>query len=480
MRLELKGFAPDADPATPGILTDCDAIVPTTQGLAAANSLVAADLPALAADATSAFSAELLDGSTRLFAATAAGIFEATSGTWTDRSRATGYTGTERQRFAVFGNVVLATNRTEVIGASSSGAAFADIATAPIAKDLCIASGFVMAVNVSGGTLGDAPDGWWCSAIRDHTSWTPSATTQATYGRLLDSPGAIRAGVALGADVVAYKDTSMYLGRYVGPPLVWAWQRVPGDIGCSGPESVVTVGTRHYFIGPSDFYTFDGTVPQSIPGAPREWFFANLNATYRDRIIGVVDQPRDLIYWYYPSQASSGELDSVLIYNTRTGMWGKQARAITAALQYSSGQTTYDALGTDYATYDDLPDIAYDSTFWLADSKTPAVFVGADLFTLNGEPGASWLQTGDFGDLTDFTMLRRATPRYRTTPTTGRGTNYHRATLGEARTQDATNEMMRSRFDFRRSARWHSIRLDHDDAAVLNGIDIDLVPSGRE
>src|SRR3546814_8834787 len=47
MRLELKGFAPDADPTTPGVLTDCDAIVPTTAGLAAATSLVASELPAL-------------------------------------------------------------------------------------------------------------------------------------------------------------------------------------------------------------------------------------------------------------------------------------------------------------------------------------------------------------------------------------------------------------------------------------------------
>src|SRR3546814_7155785 len=78
-----------------------------------------------------------------------------------------------------------------------------------------------------------------------------------------------------------------------------------------------------------------------------EWFFANLNASYRDRIMAVVDKPRDLIYWYYPSAASSGELDSVLIYNYRTDRWGKQARAITAALQYSSGQISYDDLGTD-------------------------------------------------------------------------------------------------------------------------------------
>src|SRR3546814_18741503 len=104
MRLEPKGFAPDADPATPGILTDCDAIVPTTAGLAAANSLVASELPALAADATSAFSAELLDGSKRLFAANATGIYAATSGGWTDSWRAPGYTGSERQRFAAYGH----------------------------------------------------------------------------------------------------------------------------------------------------------------------------------------------------------------------------------------------------------------------------------------------------------------------------------------------------------------------------------------
>jgi hypothetical protein len=29
MRLDLTGFAPDVDPAAPGILTDCDGIIPT-------------------------------------------------------------------------------------------------------------------------------------------------------------------------------------------------------------------------------------------------------------------------------------------------------------------------------------------------------------------------------------------------------------------------------------------------------------------
>ena len=115
MRTELKGFAPDLDPVTPGVLTDCDAIIPTTYGLSAANSTVSAGLPALATAPNSAFVAELLDGSKRTFAASTSAIYEAGSGSWTDRSRVGGYSGTNRTRFCVFGNNVLSANRTQVI-----------------------------------------------------------------------------------------------------------------------------------------------------------------------------------------------------------------------------------------------------------------------------------------------------------------------------------------------------------------------------
>lgn len=115
MRTELKGFAPDLDPVTPGVLTDCDAIIPTTYGLSAANSRVSAGLPVLPDAPNSAFVAELLDGSKRTLAATDTGIYEAVGGVWDDRSRVGGYSGTNRTRFCVFGNNVLSTNRSEVI-----------------------------------------------------------------------------------------------------------------------------------------------------------------------------------------------------------------------------------------------------------------------------------------------------------------------------------------------------------------------------
>lgn len=273
----------------------------------------------------------------------------------------------------------------------------------------------------------------------------------------------------------------MYLGTYVGTPLVWAWQRIPGDIGTSGNESVVTVGTRQYFIGPNDIYAFDGTVPQSLNAPVAEWFFNDLNQSYRANIVGTVDVPRSLVYWYYPSNASAtGALDAVLIFNYRTNQWGKRALAVDAPVLYTSGGITYDSLGTTYATYADLPTISYDSPFWTADQTVPAVFVGTSLYSLTGNPGASWLQTGDMGDLSSYTFLSRVTPRYRNAPTTGTATNSYRAQLADDLTADNTVSLNRNRFDFRRSARWHSIRIDHTGPAVLDGFDVDLVKASPE
>jgi hypothetical protein len=78
-----------------------------------------------------------------------------------------------------------------------------------------------------------------------------------------------------------------------------------------------------------------------------------------------------------------------------------------------------------------MPEIAYDSPFWLSDQTLPGVFIGSVLYSLTGTPGASWLKTGDFGDMTDYAYLSRVTPRYRIEPTAASATNFYRFSLGE-------------------------------------------------
>lgn len=481
MKVPLTGFAPDLDPESEGVVVDCDNIVPTMQGLFAGHSLSASGQAALAATPTSAYTTTLLDGTRRLFAATATKIYEASGTSWTDRSRAGNYSGSEPQSFTVFGNVVLAANRSEVIGQAAAGAGFVDIATAPKAAILCTASGFVMALNTLDGVYGDRPDGWWCSGLRDQTIWTPAVATQAANGRLIDSPGSIRAGAALGNDVVAYKATSMYLGRYVGPPLIWQWTRIPGDIGCASKRGVVSIDTRHYFVGPNDFYVFDGTYPQPLNAPLREWFFSDMNASFQQNIIASVDLPRSNIYWYYPSTASaSGALDSIVIYNFRTNAWGKRKLSVETPVLYVSGALTYDTLSSRYATYDALPSIPFDSPFWTTDQTIPAVFQGAALYSLTGTATSAWLKTGIMGDITEWVFFRRASPRWRQVPTSATATNYYRDTPSGAESEDSTITMSKNRFDFRRAAHWHSIKITFTGNGGLDAIDVDVAGSTSE
>jgi hypothetical protein len=194
----------------------------------------------------------------------------------------------------------------------------------------------------------------------------------------------------------------------------------------------------------------------------------------------VADTARDLVYWYFPSNASAtGAIDTQLVYNYRLDRWGKRTISIQTALQYSSGQITYDGLGSLYSTYDDLPEIPYDSPFWLVDSAIPGVFQGNTLYSLTGTPGASYLQTGDFGDLITYNMLKRCSPRYRVLPTAASATNFYRESFGSSPTQDQTIPYMRNGFDFRREALWHRLRLDFTGSMTINGLDIALERGGQ-
>ena len=274
----------------------------------------------------------------------------------------------------------------------------------------------------------------------------------------------------------------MFLGTYQGPPLIWSWQRIPGDIGCSGQEAVVVVGSSHFFVGPTDFYVYDGTVPRSIGAPVREWFFTNLNGLQRANIKGGADLTRDLVYWYFPStSSSSGVCDMCVVYNIRTNKWGKFARSIEAVIQYSSGNVTYDGLGTLYSTYDSLPNISYDSPFWIQDNTVPGV-ISTDhkLYSLTGVPGASYIITGDIGDETNFSLFKRMTPRYRTSPSGGQGTNFYRDNLGNSPVQDATIAQSRGRFDFHRDARWHRCRMDWTGVVTIGGYTPDIKPTTPE
>lgn len=479
MKVRFIGFAPDVDQTTQGIFVDCDQIIPTIKGFKSAPAPVSTALAAASGAVTGAALIKKLDNSIRLFLGSSAKIEEATSLTaLTDRSAAGGYTGSNAWRFAQFGDVTLATNKSELIQSSTTGA-FATVVGSPKAAGLETVNQFVFAWDTIDGTFGTRPDGWWCCALGDYTSWAPSIATQAANGRLTSAPGPLTAGRRLGDYFVLYKERAMYLGSYVGPPVIWSFQELPGPVGCSSHEAVVSIGTAHYFPGYDDFYVFDGARAQSLNCPAKDWFYADVSKANLSKIKGLLDIEKSLIYWFYPQEGSSS-ITRGIVYNYKSNRWGLAHRTIETVVYHDSAAITYDDLGTLYSTYNDLPNIPYDS-FYQAGRPTPAIVNTSHVVqTLTGAASSSYIVTGDHGDETMFVTPRRIRPRYAQAPTSATLTNYYRNNLGESLTEDQTVSMVDGKFDFLRSSKWHRWKMTMTGNHEIYGFDVDTVADGDE
>ena len=331
---KLLGFLPDYPLNVPGAMTDCNGIIPTTKGFKAVSSPADAGLSAVSATVNSLATLKLLDNTKRTIAGTATTLEEASTSSWTDRSRATPAYNCPtdgKWSFAPFGNVILAANYGDVIQVAAASSAFANISGSPQATYIAVSDGFVMAVNIN---ETDGQDKWHCSAYLDHTDWTEAVSTQCTSGRLIGGTGRITGVAKFGSGFVAWKEDATYIARYVGAPIVFQWDEIPGNVGCYTSHAATDIGDRIAFMGTDDFYIFDGSNNISIGKGMREWFFEDLNPDFTQFTTAVYNPVTAVVTWHYVSASSSGgTIDKAVTYNVRSNTWGKYDLQIHAAAQ---------------------------------------------------------------------------------------------------------------------------------------------------
>lgn len=476
------GFAPDLPPETPGVMTDCDNILPDTDGFVSGPSRVDAGIGALAAECRGFVTVRKLDNSTRTFAGTASKLYESTGGAWSEVGTGYSLATEDRWRFAQFGNVTVATAKSVNIQGATSGSFSVLDATAPKAAIVETINNQVFAFNTNDAGFGDDTNRWWCSAIGDETDWTPSVSTQCASGQLIATAGPITAGKRLGDVICAYKERSLYVGTYVGAPVIWDWRQVPGEVGAPSHESVVTTGAQHFFPGPDDFYMFDGSRPVALKSPVRQWFLDNRDPDYSYRMYGVYDRLNSRIFWWFASNSSAGVLDTCIVYHIATNRWGRMDGTIEAVAEYIEPGITYHGLGTAYSTYDSLPtDIAFDSQFWVAGNSTLSV-IGTDhtAYTYTGTPGSSSITTGHFGDSTQFSTCNRVRPRFINTPATTQMLYSYSNLNADNFTQSITSAYSNGFYDMIWSARWHKFELQFTGAMTVLGIEPKIVMDGTE
>lgn len=481
---KLLGFSPDLDPTTPGVITACVNFIPYEAGMAGAPSAsTPTSTPALAAACVGGVVITKLDDTRRIIAGTATKLYELSGGSWTDVSRAGNYTGgaDTRWSFTQFGNATIASNLTDTIQRSASGA-FADIATAPKAKIVFSVGSFVMALNTSDATYGVSQNRWWCCATFDETNWTPSVTALCATGQLVSAPGQITAGGKLGDYAVAYKDKAIFLGQFVGAPSVWDWAQVPGgDAGCVGQDAWTDIGGAHFIVGQDNLWLFDGSRPVPIGvGQVREWFYANSNPSYRYKIQCIFDRQTNRVWIFYPS-TNSTTLNSAMVYHLATKQFGLVTINIEAVLNYISAGVTIDGLSSISSTIDGLSAYSFDSQFWLSGGRALSIFnTSHQLQLMTGASTSSSYTTGDMGDDDGVSLLSKIRIRFAPgfAPTTATAQVSSKMTEGDGLTIGDTHTLNDGKFDVLQAARFHRATIAMTGDNRVLAMDATLKPMG--
>jgi len=420
---KITTFAPDLDPLTGGILVDgSDNFYPSESGGIRAMPTTEAISEALAARCMGSFSFEDLAGSYRTYAGTSTKLYQLTNLSWTDVSLTGDYSSAYRWRFAAWGNTVIATNGTDAVQAqTTSEADFADLAgSPPAAKYVISCHDFVILAHITDdGTSTARQQRVHWSAQGDHTDWTASISTQAGYQDLDDSPGEITGIARLGDAFVVFKETCLYLVTYIGPSLIWQFERIMTVSGCPSHESIVELENGLYYPGLDDFYWFDGSTCRRIGMGVRKWFFDNVDKVYIRKMFASNDYVQRLIMWHFPTtDDGSGYCADCLVYDYQRQRWGRVSGDIEAAVVYNSPGVTYDTISDTFSTYDDI-DEPYDSPWWDTRSLLFGVFDSDHkLARYSGTPGTTTLITGDMGNLQSYSRLSRLYPYYIVEPTT--------------------------------------------------------------
>jgi len=220
------------------------------------------------------------------------------------------------------------------------------------------ASRFVICFGVNGyGSAIQNPMLVRWSDQEDYTQWTPAITNQAGSFTLSDGSTIITAKQAR-QEILVWTDSALYSMQYLGPPYVWGFQVLAGNLSIISPNATATVNNVTYWMGVDKFYVYSGRV-ETLYCSLREYIFNDINLSQSFQFFANTNEGFNEIWWFYCS-AGSTTVDRYVIYNHLEKIWyyGDLARTawLDSPLRSSpmatgyNGQLIYHESGVDDGT----------------------------------------------------------------------------------------------------------------------------------
>jgi hypothetical protein len=156
-------------------------------------------------------------------------------------------------------------------------------------------------------------------------NWQITATTQAGDFELATN-GEIMTAVKVRGQTLILTSTDAHVASYIGPPLVYGFERVGDGCGCISRNGAVVADKLAFWMSDSGFFAYDGFV-KNIPSEVGDFVFGRINTGQLNKVWAVHNADFGEVTWYYPAGM---EIDSYVTYNYRENHWsvGSMVRTI--------------------------------------------------------------------------------------------------------------------------------------------------------
>lgn len=197
------------------------------------------------------------------------------------------------------------------------------------------------------------------SSQGDPTTWVP-ATTNTAFARTLQVGSKLVAGRALAPFIsMVWSDNAAYIFQYTGSQFIYNSSLAGRDCGLISPNAAVTVDGFAYWMGPDNFYFYNGLVqPMANVEDIRKFVFDALPTNLAFQCAAVYVPKYHEIWFFYPSTGATNPTNYV-IFHINDQCWSVG----TGDFYSSVGVTACPASGSHFSLGDTSPYMAHDDGY---------------------------------------------------------------------------------------------------------------------
>jgi len=149
----------------------------------------------------------------------------------------------------------------------------------------------------------------------DYTQFITLTTNQAGQFRI-PIGSVIRGGMAVSNQNLFWTDLDLWAATYKGFPLVFGFNKIGAGAGLISSHAAQQFRGSVYWMGASNFYSYDSNGVSVMPCTVWDFVFQNSNTSFLQNVRAMPNTPYNEIGWLFPSSASvSGENDSYVKMN---------------------------------------------------------------------------------------------------------------------------------------------------------------------